>query len=65
MTLRREFKAPRGNEFRVMCPRCGASWSTLYVPTECDDCGTVVTFRALPKQKSDNGENASEKGPER
>jgi ribosomal protein S27E len=61
MTMAREFEALRGDEFRIMCPNCQTMWSTLSVPSECDTCGTIVTFRALnkPTKREDeqNGDN--------
>lgn len=43
----KEMRAIRGDQFRLMCPRCETMWSTLEVPSECETCGARVTFRAL------------------
>ena len=47
----KEYEALKGDEFRIMCPKCGAMWSTHSVPSECGYCRAVVTFRCLPEKK--------------
>lgn len=45
MTMRKEFEAGRGDEFRLMCPHCQSTWTTLHVPADCPTCEAIVTFR--------------------
>lgn len=52
--MTRELEAHKGDELRIICPRCKTMWSTLRVPSECDTCGALVTITArggrdLPK----------------
>ena len=47
--MAKEFEAPRGDEYRVQCPDCRTMWSTLHVPTECPECGSLVSFRTIKR----------------
>src|SRR5260221_14020881 len=47
MTKRLELEAGRGDEFRLMCPDCKSTWTTLRVPAGCPTCDALVTFRVI------------------
>lgn len=47
--MARVFRAPSGDEFRLICPECQTMWSTIECPSYCqnDDCGVMVTVRTI------------------
>ncbi len=55
MAEAKELEAGRGDEFRLMCPDCKTTWTALQVPSECDTCGALVTFRVIRRLKQPNG----------
>ena len=34
-------------KFRLACPECNTSWSTMDVPSYCPECSVLVTFRTV------------------
>lgn len=32
-----------GDEVRMICPDCLTTWTTLLLPSECPNCGSIVT----------------------
>jgi hypothetical protein len=44
-----EYQAPRGDEFRIVCPCCKTVWTTMRLPSECPECAALVTVRAISK----------------
>jgi len=59
--MTKEHRAGRGDEFRIMCPDCKTTWSTLEVPAECPDCAATVTFRVTKRVKSSDGQSGDRK----
>lgn len=51
VTAAKEYKAHPGDAFRLMCPNCEAMWSTTVAPSECPDCGSIVTIRFVRRHK--------------
>jgi len=49
--MARELEAGRGDELRIICPKCETTWTTLSVPSECPNCGALVTLRVIPERK--------------
>ena len=42
----KEFRAPSGDRFRIVCPNCETTWTTLELPSECPTCSASVTVTA-------------------
>ncbi len=49
--MTKELEAGKGDEFRMHCPECRTTWTTLRAPSECPECGALVTFRTVRKPK--------------
>lgn len=48
--MAKEYKLRAGDrELRLICPECESTWSTLECPSECQNCGALVTVRTLKK----------------
>lgn len=48
--MAKEFSLKAGEgEFRLICPECRTMWSTMECPSECPECGALVTVRTIRK----------------
>jgi ribosomal protein S27E len=43
----KDLRAQRGDQLRVICPKCETVWTTLALPSECPHCSALVTMRLV------------------
>jgi hypothetical protein len=50
-----------GDELRLICPNCETTWNTLCVPSECPECGALVTIRILKSPSDSSNQHDADK----